>query len=94
MSQSRHHLPKEAEFREWLASNRKFTVSVVGDTCSRLRRLFSLIKFSSVKTRTDLDVLLLRCPTYAALTGSVRSQLKRAGALYLEFLTDMEPAKR
>jgi hypothetical protein len=94
MPQAKFELTREPEFREWLAHSHRFTSRVVSNTCSRLRRLCSTINFDAAGDATDLAALLLRSRAYAAMTMSVRSQLKRAGELYLEFSKEQKQRKK
>lgn len=74
-----------ADFKGWLRQSRSVSPRGCNDICSRLRRLGALIDMTAVKSTDDLKVSMIRSELTVELTTSVRSQLKRAGTLYLEF---------
>jgi hypothetical protein len=76
----------EHDFRKWVAENTTYGDRAVNDTCSRLRRLMGMIDLSSARDLADLGVLLIRSAPFNGCTPSVKSQLKKAGTLYLGFL--------
>lgn len=78
------HFEPPAGFRDWLRK-RHLTERVVGDTVSRLRRLSTFLDISDLKSEPDLRAKLIHSREYAALSTSVKSQLKRAGSLFLEY---------
>lgn len=71
-------------FRQWLSA-RGLSSRSVGDVCSRLKRVTEFLDISTVSSKVDLDVAFIRSPAVQSLTVSVRSQLKRAVRLWLEF---------
>lgn len=73
-----------AGFREWLGQS---DLSDRGrrDVCSRLNRIDKLVGLSGVQSRADLDVAIIRSGALTPLTPSVRSQLKRAASLWLDY---------
>lgn len=74
------------EFKAWLV-RRGLTERSASDVCSRLRRLQGLVDISRVKTAADYRATLARSDSLNPMTTSVRSQLRRAGALFVEFKT-------
>lgn len=72
-----------AGFRAWLET--RFSTRVAGDVCSRAKRLAEMVDLTAVQDETDLASKLIKTPAFSNLTVSVRSQLKRAGQLILEF---------
>jgi hypothetical protein len=76
-----------ADFRLWLSTHCKMQERSVSDVCSRLKRLTGIVKLDAMKTEVQLHAALIQSPAFAAVSGPVRSQLKRAGNLYIEFRT-------
>lgn len=74
------------EFSNWLKSSKSFTDRSARNVVSRLKRASSLCKFD-----WDADVArnlfhLEQVPAFQKLTVSVKSQLRRAVKLNVEFL--------
>lgn len=57
----------------------------MADVCSRLKRLSGIVQLDAMKTEAQLHATLIQSPAYAAVERTVRSQLKRAGNLYIAF---------
>ncbi|MGC2305133.1 DNA cytosine methyltransferase [Candidatus Binatus sp.] len=76
----------EKEFRNWLQEMRSYTDRSAGNVISRLKRARRIVGVERrfADTRDEL-IALERMPEFAALSGSVRSQLKRAIILLSEF---------
>lgn len=74
-----------AAFRDWLYKEQNLQDRSVADVCSRLKRLSGIVQLDAMKTEAQLHATLIQSPAYAAVGGTVRSQLKRAGNLYIEF---------
>lgn len=72
-----------AKFHEWLCQ--RYSTRVAGDVVSRYRRLHSFISTDGLRDEVDLAARLARSPEASLLSCSVRSQVKKAGKLYLEF---------
>lgn len=72
-------------FRAWLGTSTELGSRSVNDVVSRLRRVARMIDLSEVGSETDLTIRLLGSEAFRACSGPVRSQLKRAASLYLEF---------
>ena len=71
-------------FREWVGK-RGLGSRSTGDVCSRVRRLEGLVDLERARTVEELSVALIRSEPFRGLSGSVRSQLKRAGQLWIEY---------
>lgn len=72
------------EFRSWLESKSGLSERSITDVCSRVRRLDALVGLAKVQSLRDLKIALIQCEALDGLK-TVRSQLKRAGELYLAF---------
>jgi hypothetical protein len=73
-----------AAFRAWLGK-RNMAARSISDTCSRLKRLSGFVDLSAIKSEAELRARLIQSPQFAKLTPSVRSQVKKSGALFIEF---------
>jgi hypothetical protein len=71
-------------FRAWLG-RQGLNGRSVNDVCSRIKRLDGMVGLHGLKGEVDLEVAMLRSDAVRGLSPSVRSQLKRAGKLYLSF---------
>lgn len=58
---------------------------VISDIASRLKRLRSFVDLDQVRTEPQLRAALIQAPAFEKLSVSVKSQLRRAGILFLEF---------
>ena len=69
-------------FREWLKSNTTYSENVIGNTVSRMKRADSILEWDGNKA-----YIFFLCETdeFAALSTSVRSQLRKAVKLYQSF---------
>lgn len=70
-------------FREWLKINKGFTHKSAHDANSRLKRIYDLTGKDTVNTDTLTE--LAGNASFASLSVSVRSQLRRTTRLYLEY---------
>jgi len=77
-------------FRTWLKENTSFSSRVVSDTVSRLRRLGEFVDPTAAGSEAELGYLLQQQAEFQRLQPSVKSQLKRAGMLYRQFI-DTQP---
>lgn len=78
-------LVKEPEYRNWLAANTKLADRAISDTVSRTRRVAGMIDLAAAKSTQDVYVMLIRSDKFEACTPSVRSQLKKAASMYVQF---------
>lgn len=84
---------RDRAFRQWLTKTTDLSPRAVGDVLSRLRRVERMIDVSGVGSEVDLSIQLLGSGEFRACAPSVRSQLKRAGKYYLDFVAK-EPEQR
>ena len=76
----------KGEFRQWLQESRDFQPRASSDVCSRLKRLSSLYNILLLKSDDDIDSLFSSRTVIGDDTRTdVRSQMKRAAKLYLQF---------
>ena len=85
MDEDASDLPGKDEFRSWLKEQSTLGARTVSDTVSRTRRITRLIDLGSAKSADDIEVMTLRAPGFMTCSPSVRSQLKRAALLYIQF---------
>ena len=79
------HEDKDA-FRQWLRATCDFQLRASSDVCSRLKRLSSLYNIRLLKSDDDIDRLFSSRTVFGDDTRTdVRSQMKRAAKLYLQF---------
>ena len=79
------HEDKDA-FRQWLREACDFQPRASSDVCSRLKRLSSLYNIGLLKSDDDIDKLFSSRTVIGDDTRTdVRSQMKRAAKLYLQF---------
>lgn len=77
---------RDQAFRRWLIETTDLSPRAVGDVLSRLRRVERMIDFSEIASDVDLSIRLLGSEEFRTCAPSVRSQLKRAGRYYLDFV--------
>ena len=73
------------DFQTWLQNTKSLTKNSATDVVSRIKRAK---KIMDIDVPIDIDTLLFHFtekPTFKALTITVKSQLKRAIKLYMEF---------
>ncbi len=52
-----------------------------------------MVNIGSVHSENDLQIALLRSREFEKLGSTIRSQVKRAGMLYLQYLRSYKPRK-
>ena len=72
------------EFRAWLETEKKISHRGTSDVLSRVRRVLTILNATSIDA--DSYAKLLEHDNYKTLSVTIRSQMKRSIALYLEFL--------
>ena len=73
------------DFQTWLQNTKSLTKNSATDVVSRIKRAK---KIMDIDVPIDIETLLFHFtgkPTFKALTITVKSQLKRAIKLYMEF---------
>ncbi len=79
-------LDDKEDFRQWLLDGRGYQPPAAGDVCSRLKRLSGLCDIGGLRSKAAVEGLFsTRDVIGDDVTVSVRSQMKRAVLLYLEF---------
>lgn len=78
------------QFGAWLQKSSQLTKRSTSDVCSRLNRLSTMIDLNCIRSPKDLQVALIRSDEFEKHGSMIRSQLKRAGMLYLQFLNSPE----
>ena len=82
----------EAEqFKGWLKNNTTYSDAVIGDTVSRIKRADRILEWRDEET---YQFYLEQEKGYKALSVSVRSQLKKAVALYRAYRASLPGAER
>lgn len=75
------------DFLKWLSKDKKFKDKSARDVVSRLQRVTRIVTLDDSYSEIEyVHYLLSRSSSFKALTPSVKSHLKRAAKLYLEFL--------
>ena len=73
---------KSGEFKLWLKSNTAYSDAVIGDVLSRIKRADGMLCWDDADTYL---FYLEREERFGALSGSVRSQIRKAVKLYAEY---------
>ncbi len=73
-------------FKAWLKRSIGLSTESAKDVVSRLRRASNFVNVGAKLETDDLLHQLAKHPDFKDLSGSVRSQLRRAIKLYREFL--------
>lgn len=74
------------DFRQWLISEKNFTMRSSKDVLSRTRRAMKMIRITSKSSRDKAVFELAQNDEFKAASTFIRSQLKRSVTLYLSFL--------
>jgi len=72
-------------FATWLEENAELGSRGRRDVVSRARRVSQWLDLNTIESGLELEYQLRRNPDFCACTPCVRSQLKRAASLYLQF---------
>lgn len=70
------------EFRKWLIENTTYSLPVISDTVSRIKRADRMLEWSG---EDIYQFRLEQLEEYKKMSVSVRSQIKKAVKLYFEF---------
>lgn len=70
-------------FSEWLKNSKHFSERSVRDVVSRCKRVSKIVEQDDINNQTT--ELLIESESFNAMSVYIKSQLKRAIALYLEF---------
>lgn len=72
------------QFKKWLKTNTTYSDAVICDTVSRIKRVDNILAWDDAEV---YQFYLEHSDSYKALSVSVRSQLKKAVALYHNYRT-------
>ena len=76
----------KGDFRQWLRESLDLGARSSSDVCSRLKRLSGLCDIGLLKSEEDVQLLFASRAVIGDNTRTdVRSQMKRAAKLYLQF---------
>lgn len=70
------------DFRKWLIENTSYSLPVISDIVSRMKRANRILEWSGEDV---YQFRLEQVEEYKKMTASVRSQIKKAVKLYFEF---------
>ena len=73
-------------FKSWLVGTKGLSKNTADDNSSRVNRVLKLIQVSMKDTAIDIKYRLDKLEVFCALPPTVKSQLKHAAVLYLEWL--------
>lgn len=74
-------------YRNWLEHHTAYRGRTLADIVSRTRRISTMIDLAAAKTPQDVHVMLIQSDSFEQCSPSVRSQLKLAANLYIQFQT-------
>lgn len=75
----------ETAYKRWLIENTTLAGRSVGDAVSRTRRVLDMVDLSRAYDADQVHIALLGNSAFKACSLGVRSQLKRAANLYVQF---------
>lgn len=70
-------------FKQWLQDEKNMSVRSATDVVSRCKRINRMIEEDDINDKTGS--MLIEMKSYDNMSSSIKSQLKRAITLYLEF---------
>jgi len=73
------------DFRLWLELNTSLRGRSLSDVISRVRRAARMINLSSALTAEDVQAMSLRSSEFHMCSMPVKSQIKRAACLFVQF---------
>jgi len=73
-------------FKAWLIESKGFSKEVASDNASRVNRAHRFIDFLPEDTAVDIRYRLDKDNAFNELASTVKSQLKRASILYIEWM--------
>ena len=73
------------ELRNWLIEAKKMSPASAKDVLSRINRLRTITPIVHSDTAIDVNYRLAKSDAYETLASTVKSQMKRAAALYFEY---------
>lgn len=75
------------EFRAWLKQSSTITIRSQYDVCSHLRRLSHLVALDRLRSEDNVNRIFASREVAVEMTVTVRSHLKRAAKMYLQFIS-------
>lgn len=75
-----------AAFKQWLQHEKGMSMRSAADVISRCKRIRKMTKTDSIGDNTV--AALAETEVFASLSSCIKSQLKRAVTLYLEFIQE------
>ncbi|MCM1327162.1 MAG: hypothetical protein NC094_11375 [Bacteroidales bacterium] len=75
-----------AAFKQWLQHKKSMSTRSAADVISRCKRINKMTATDTIGDNTT--AALAKTEAYAVLSSCIKSQLKRAVTLYLEFTQD------
>ncbi len=79
--------------RKWLVTEKGLSAASAKDVVSRINRVRTFTAISQSDTDIDVNYRLAKHKDFEGLSASVKSQIKRAVALYFEFATQVLKCK-
>ena len=79
------NLQDEQGFRQWLEQHSGLDGRSLSDVVSRAKRAIKVAPIDAVRTENELLYRLNEAREFKAMSGAVKSQVKRAALLYLAF---------
>jgi len=70
-------------FKQWLQDEKNMSIRSAADVISRCKRINKMTEKNSIDN--DTVALLIEMTSYKEMSSFIKSQLKRATTLYLEF---------
>lgn len=80
-------------FRLWLEREQALCGRTLSDIVSRARRVAKLVKIDSTIPDDEFMLVLARQDDFQSCTTTVRSQLRRAAALFRKFIKESRRGK-
>ncbi len=73
-------------FKQWLQDERNMSIRSATDVISRCKRISRMTEKNDIDNNT-VD-MLIQMKSYDEMSSSIKSQLKRAATLYMEFVKE------
>ncbi len=73
-------------FKQWLQDERNMSIRSATDVISRCKRISRMTEKNDIDNNT-VD-MLIHMKSYDEMSSSIKSQLKRAATLYMEFVKE------
>lgn len=73
-------------FKQWLQDERNMSIRSATDVISRCKRISRMTEKNDIDNNTV--AMLIQMKSYDEMSSSIKSQLKRAATLYMEFVKE------